>query len=211
MTKHHKKKHHLSAEKADRFRENFDNATAITPPGPTADIYRIAGYADGIVGASPECDILRPHMDSGLRWPDENNPKPDDPCWGRGIAGGVRWDGMLYRDVNRFPAGGQLFWCAYFKPGTSAGSKNGFWINFGSGWCHLANDNPADVLAGAALRLSYEGATGQWKLVIQGTMFVTYAVVEVWTGIKQGGNDPAGTYTRTGGCDPLAMLTVAAA
>ena len=39
-------------------------------------------------------------------------------------------------------------------------------------------------------------------------MFVTYAVVNVWTGIKQGGNDPTGTYTRVTGCDPLVMLTV---
>ena len=39
-------------------------------------------------------------------------------------------------------------------------------------------------------------------------MFVTYAVVNVWTGIKQGGNDPAGAYGRVTGCDPTAMLTV---
>jgi len=32
----------------------------------------------------------------------------------------------------------------------------------------------------------------------------------VWTGIKQGGNDPTGTYTRVTGCDPLATMTVEA-
>jgi len=37
---------------------------------------------------------------------------------------------------------------------------------------------------------------------------VTYAVVNVWTGIKQGGNDPSGSYVRLSGCDPLATLSV---
>jgi hypothetical protein len=50
----------------------------------------------------------------------------------------------------------------------------------------------------------------QWKLVIEATMFVTYAVVELWTGVKTGGNDPCGVYTRVSGCDPLASLTVEA-
>ena len=40
-------------------------------------------------------------------------------------------------------------------------------------------------------------------------MFVTYAVVNIWTGIKQTGNDPTGT-TRVTGCDPLATLAVEA-
>ena len=39
-------------------------------------------------------------------------------------------------------------------------------------------------------------------------MFVTYAVVNVWTGIKAAGNDPTGPYTRITGCDPTAMFTV---
>ena len=39
-------------------------------------------------------------------------------------------------------------------------------------------------------------------------MFVTYAVVNVWTGIKQGGNDPTGQYIRQSGCDPVARLNV---
>ena len=44
-----------------------------TPPGPTADCYRIAGYQDGLVGAAkPECDLLLPHFDSGLKWADAN-------------------------------------------------------------------------------------------------------------------------------------------
>ena len=51
-------------------------------------------------------------------------------------------------------------------------------------------------------------ARSNWHLVIEATMFVTYAVVNVWTGIKQGGNDPTGTYTRQTGCDPTATLTI---
>ena len=39
-------------------------------------------------------------------------------------------------------------------------------------------------------------------------MFVTYAVVNVWTGFKQGGNDPTGQYTRLSGCDSLPVLSV---
>ena len=45
-------------------------------------------------------------------------------------------------------------------------------------------------------------------MVIEATMFVTYAVVNVWTGIKQGGNDPTGNYVRLSGCDPLPVLAV---
>ena len=41
-------------------------------------------------------------------------------------------------------------------------------------------------------------------------MFVTGAVVNVWTGTKSGGNDPTGTYTRVSGCDYSATLTVEA-
>jgi len=164
-----------------------------------------------------------------LKWPDPNNRKPDDPLWGAGVRGGIRWDGTFYRDVSRYPAGGSRFWCAYFKPGSEPGIKKGFWFNFGSGWCHLAEDDPAQVLAGAAPRLFWEAGvaapvpgasggaagtaattTGQWKLIIEATMFVTYAVVEVWTGVKSGGNDPVGVYTRVSGCDPLASLTIAA-
>ena len=48
------------------------------------------------------------------------------------------------------------------------------------------------------------------NLVIEATMFVTHAVVEVWTGIKSVGNNPTGTYTRISGCDPTATLTVEA-
>jgi len=39
-------------------------------------------------------------------------------------------------------------------------------------------------------------------------LFVTYAVVNVWTGIKPAGNDPVGQYTRRSGCDPTATLAV---
>ena len=54
-------------------------------------------------GPRPECDLLRPHFDSGLRWPDENNPQPGDWCWDGGVAGGVTWDGTFYRDQPAIP------------------------------------------------------------------------------------------------------------
>ena len=126
--------------------------------------------------------------------------------------------------------------------------KNGYWFNFGKGFCHLANDDFSQMLTGAASRLFWEpvgagcvsipltggadpaerspvplpGAEcvsiplagsvplqGHWKLVIDATAHVTGAVVNVWTGMKSAGNDPAGQYTRVAGCDPVAMLTVA--
>jgi len=112
------------------------------PPGPTADVYRIAGYQHGLVGAAkPECDLLKPHYGSGLRFSDPNNRKPDDPLWGAGVSGGIKWDGTFYRDLSRYSQSGSLFWCSYLKPGTGPGMKNGFWLNFGSGWSHLANDD----------------------------------------------------------------------
>ena len=193
---HHHRKHHFPI---------FDTPPAATEP--TGEAYRIAGYADGMVGASkPECDMLRPKFDSGLKWPDKNNPKPDDFCWDRGVSGGIRWDGTFYRDLARYSGSGALFWSSYFKPGTSAGMKNGFWINFGSGWSHLFNDDPAQILTGASQKIFWEA--GHWKVVIEATKFVTLEVINVWTGIKAGGNDPAGTYTRVSGLDPVATLTI---
>jgi hypothetical protein len=177
------------------------------PSGPTADVYRIANYSDGLVGANG-CDALRPHYNSGLRWADKNNIKPDDPLWGRGVAGGVRWDGTFYRDLTRFANSGPLFWCAYLKPGSAAGMKGGYWLNFGSGWSHLQNDDLSQMLAGASQRIYYDSIAKRWTLVIEATMFVTLAIVEVWRGMKSGGTDPVGTYTRISGCDPLAELTV---
>ena len=147
-------------------------------------------------------------MDSGLTWGDENNPQPGDWCWDGGVAGGVTWDGVFYRDMSRYAGSGELFWSAYLKPGTAPGMKNGYWLNFGSGWSHLANDDVAQILTGASQRLYYEA--GNWHLVIEATMFVTNAVVNVWTGIKSGGTDPTGTYTRISGCDPTATFTVVA-
>ncbi len=152
--------------------------------------------------------MLRPHYDSGLKFPDKNNPLPTDVLWGGGVRAGVKWDGTFYRDLSRYSTSGSLFWSAYLKPGSGPGIKNGYWFNFGGGWCHLANDDFSQMLTGAAPRLYFD--TGNWKLVIEATMFVTYAVVNVWTGVKQGGNDPVGVYTRVTGCDPLAMLTVEA-
>jgi hypothetical protein len=178
--------------------------------GPLAEAYRIAGYADGLVGAAPACAVLKPHYDSGLKWADANNPQPEDPLWGAGVRAGLTWDGTFYRDRARYPAGGALFWCAYFKPGSGPGLKNGYWFNFGSGWSHLHNDQPAALLAGAAQKLFFDPVTNQWTLVIEATQFVTHAVVNVWTGTKSGGNDPTGSYTRTAGLDPLAALTIAA-
>jgi hypothetical protein len=180
------------------------------PPGPTADSYRIAGYTDGLVGATPECDVLRPHFDSGIKWPDPNNPLPTDVCWDRGVRGGITWDGTFYRDLTRYGQSGSLFWSAYLKPGSAPGIKNGYWFNFGAGWSHLANDDFSQILTGASQRLYWEPVTGDWRLVIEATMFVTYAVVNVWTGIKAGGNDPTGIYTRVTGCDTTATFSVEA-
>jgi hypothetical protein len=64
--------------------------------------------------------------------------------------------------------------------------------------------------AGASQRLYFDSAANQWKLVIEATMFVTGAVVDVWSGSKSGGTDPVGTYTRVSGCDPTASLSVTA-
>jgi len=50
--------------------------------------------------------------------------------------------------------------------------------------------------------VSTASGEGCWNLVIEATMFVTYAVVNVWTGVKLAGHDPAGTYTRINGCAP---------
>ena len=168
-------------------------------------------YADGLIGASkPGCDILKPHYDSGIRFADKDNPLPTDPLWGAGVRGGIKWDGTFYRDLLRYGQSGPLFWSAYFKPGSAPGIKLGYWFNFGSGWSHLANDDPAQILTGASQRLTWNVGVGRWELVIEATMFVTYAVVNVWTGIKQGGNNPTGTYTRITGCDPTATLSVEA-
>ncbi len=62
--------------------------------------------------------------------------------------------------------------------------------------------------AGASQRIYYDSTAGRWTLVIEATMFVTLAIVEVWRGAKSGGTDPIGTYTRISGCDPLTELTV---
>ncbi|MCX6899534.1 MAG: hypothetical protein NT105_12645 [Verrucomicrobia bacterium] len=149
--------------------------------------------------------MLRPKFDSGLRF---DMPSPGGPLFDGGVSGGVRWDGTFYRDLTRYNASGPLFWSAYLKPGTAPGAGGGYWINFGSGWCHLHNDDPAQMLSGAGLRLLYDATTTQWKLVVEATKFVTNEVVLVWAGVKAGGNDPCGVYTRVEGLDPLGSLTV---
>ena len=208
MEHHHHKHRHPPIADADLLRQQFAHQAA--PVGPTADAYRLVGYTNELVGTkNPECLPMMARYDSGVKWPDPNNPLPTDFLWGGGVRAGLPWDGMFYRDVTRYPAGGQLFWSPYLKPGSGPGLKNGYWFNFGKGFCHLANDDPAQMLTGACSRLEW-GSTGHWKLVIDATAHVTAAVVNVWTGTKQGGNDPVGDYTRITGCDPLAMLTVEA-
>ena len=226
MTSHHHKKGHHDRED-DAFRLMALEPHAAPLPPPTGDTYKIAAYADGLVGASPDCDVLRPKYDSGIKYAG-SEPNPEAPCWGRGISGGIRWDGTFHRDLSRYSGSGDLFWSSYLKPGSAPGMKAGYWINFGSGWSHLHNDNPAEILTGASQKLFWEPAvagiadpgqpgsptpatTGQWKLVIQATKFVTHEVIEVWTGTKTGGSDPTGTYTRDSGIDPVATLTVEAA
>lgn len=187
----------------------FPAATSpVLPAGPFAETYRIAGYANGIVGASPDCDVLKAHWDSGLKWAGDV-PQPGDWRWDGGVAGGVDWDGTFHRDLARYSGSGPLFWASYLKAGTEPGMKKGFWFNFGSGWSHLHNDDPAQILTGASQKIFWDA--GVWHLVIQATKFVTLEVMNVWTGTKAGGNDPVGTYTRISGLDPLASLTVEAA
>jgi len=91
------KHHHHRHPHSDDAAWLRDTLSPAPPPAPTADAYRIAGYVDGLVGAAkPECNVLLPHFDSGLKWPDSNNPRPDDPLWGGGVRAGVRWDGTFY-------------------------------------------------------------------------------------------------------------------
>ena len=66
------------------------------------------------------------------------------------------------------------------------------------------------MLTGTAPRLYYDASAAQWKLVVEATMFVTYATVVVWSGVKAAGNDPTGAYTRSAGCDLTAMFSVEA-
>ena len=203
---HHKRRPHPAD--ADFVRRELGESNL--PTGPTAEAYRIAGYSDGLVGAKrPECDLLRPRYNSGLKWPDKNNPLPDDPLWG-GVRAGVTWDGTFFRDLTRYAGSGALFWSAYLKPGSAPGIQNGYWLNFGGGWCHLANDDLAQMLTGATPRILYQASSGVWLVIIEATLFVTGQVALVWSGGKPGGNDPVGPYTRIAGCDPLPGLTLEA-
>jgi hypothetical protein len=197
---------------ADQTFQRMVLERGLAPHGPdptqTAAAYRIAGYTDGLVGATPECGVLKPKFDSGLKF---DMPGPGRPRWGPGVGGGVPWDGTFHRDTARYLAGGPLFWSAYLKPGTAPGEKNGYWLNFGSGWCHLHNDDPAQMLSGAAPRIYYDAATTQWHLIIEATKFVTCETVLVWSGAKVGGNDPCGVYARVDGLDTTGTLTIEAA
>jgi len=57
-----------------------------------------------------------------------------------------------------------------------------------------------------------EGCTGKPKpasgLAIEATAHVTHAKVLVWEGIKPGGQDPTGTYTKVAGCDPAGSFRI---
>ena len=155
-TPHHHHHRHPHPGDAEFLRAQLGQSHV--PTGPTADVYRIAGYQQNLIGDSdkPECLVIAAKWDSGLKWPDPNNPQPTDLLWNGGVTAGLWWDGTFYRDASRYPAGGQLFWCAYFKPGTGPGNKNGYWINFGCAYSHLVNDDPAQLLAGASQRLFWE-------------------------------------------------------
>ena len=80
----------------------------------------------------------------------------------------------------------------------------------GTARSHLANDDPAQLLAGAAQRLTWNMGVGRWELVIEATDYVTYEVREVWHGTKAGGNDPVGPYAKQTGCDPTPTFAIEA-
>ncbi len=230
MNEHHHHHHHKQEEHPRRdeagFHDHFGSGAPLPPPGPFAESYRIAGYQDGLVAATPECELLLPEFDSGLEFGDEDNDQPGDWLMDGGVLGGVTWDGTFYRDLARYSGSGPLFWASYLKGGTEAGMKKGFWFNFGSGWSHLFNDDPAQILGGASQKLFWEPVAGtagaglpgsatpatggRWKLVIEATVFLTFEVVVVWSGVKIGGSDPSGIYERESGLDPLASLTIEA-
>jgi len=69
-----------------------------------------------------------------------------------------------------------------------------------------------EELAAALLATYVPGTqpTGDGRLVIEATAFVTHATLNVWTDAKHGGNDPAGNYTRLSGCDRAATLNIEA-
>ena len=104
QTQHHHHRH-PHPDDAEFLREQL-GLSNVSPVGPTADVYRIAGYADGLLGTKkPECLPMMALWDSGLKYPDKNNPLPIDLLWGGGVRAGVTWDGTFYRDVSRYPAG----------------------------------------------------------------------------------------------------------
>ena len=63
----------------------------------------------------------------------------------------------------RYPTGGQFFWSVYLKPGSSPGSGNGYWLNFGSGWCHLAHDNLTPVREWFGANIASEHRREPWQ------------------------------------------------
>ena len=74
----------------------------------------------------------------------------------------------------------------------------------------LDKTQATQILTGASQKLFYDTAAGNKTLVIEATKFVTREIIDVWTGTKQGGDDPTGVYSRLSGLDPVATLTVEA-
>ena len=151
-------------------------AGPVLPTGPTADAYRIAGYVDGLIGAArPDCDLLRPHYDSGLKWPDKNNPQPDDPLWDAGVAGGVRGTAPSIATSPGTPPAANCSGAPTSSPAPAPATRTATGSTSVPAGAHLANDDPPQILTGAATRLYYDTVAGHWKLVIEATMFVTGA------------------------------------
>jgi len=56
--RHHKHEEHPRRDEAS-FHDHFGSGAAGLPSGPFVEAYRIAGYQDGLVGASPAAIRLR--------------------------------------------------------------------------------------------------------------------------------------------------------
>ena len=73
----------LKREKIDEIDAALRNEySPITPPGPTAEVYRIAGYQQNLIGNSktPGCLVIAAKWGSGIKFPDKNNPRRRCPA-----------------------------------------------------------------------------------------------------------------------------------